>query len=316
MNKVLVVIVVLLTAAGGYWAGRTSRQSGVLDGSGGDGAVVTRFAGRTLRASEVQARAGALPEMMRARVASADARKAFVEELVRGELLAHLAEEKGYERDPEFLKRYVEELGSFYLQKEFEEPERKKTLSDDELHKYFDEHRSQLSRPERVRIALVVFMATNASEKESKRAQARAALREAQANAKDYYAFGSVARARSEDPRTRAAGGEVGYASREDLEHVYGPDLAEAAFDMKNTNEVRSAVVESADAFYVVKLLGREAAYEPRFETMRDALRARLSTERRNEDRKRFMEEIWKKAEVKIDEQALKNLQLTAAGRP
>ena len=314
MQKTLVIgLAVVVAAAGGYWAGRAWYPKGVLDG--GEGVVVARFAGRTLHASAVEARLRALPEIARARLASAEARKKFIEDLARGQLLAHLAEEKGYQHDPEFAKRYADELGTFFIEKEFEEPERRKGPTDDELRKYFDEHHAELSRPERVRVALIAFKVSGAAEKEKKRAQARAALAEARSKAKDYYAFGNIARARSEDARTRASGGEVGYASRDELEHGYGAGLAQAAFEMKNANEIRSTLVESGDAFYVVKLLGREPAYEPRFEVVRDSLRGRLSSERRNADRKRFLDETWKRADVKVDEEAVKSLRV-AAGRP
>jgi len=315
MKRVLVVVLVLLAAVGGYSLGRMARTRSALDGAGG-GAVVARFAGRALHATEVEARLRALPEGIRSRIGSLEARKAFVEELVREQLLARLAEEKSYQRDPEFAKRYAEELGSFYLQKEFEEPEGRKAPTEDEVRKYFEEHRAELSRPERARIALIAFKVSSPSEREKKRAQARAALAEARAKAKDYYGFGNVARARSEDARTRAAGGEVGYASREDLAGLYGPELAQAAFEMKTPNEIRDAVVEAAEAFYLLKFLGREAAYEPRFEALRDSLRARLASERRAADRKRFLDDLWKRADVKIDDEVVRGLTVGKTAAP
>ena len=75
-------------------------------------------------------------------------------------------------------------------------------------------------------------------------------------------------------------------------------------------------MVESGDGFYLVKLLGREAAYEPRFEALRDSLRARLSSERRAADRKRFLDDLWKRAEVKIDDEAVKGLAVGKATSP
>ncbi len=308
MRRVLMVVVIGVAALSGYVVGRNSRSTGSLGEPGGEGAVIARFAGQALHASEVEARVRAVPEMTRARLTSPEARKVFVEDLVREQLLAHLAEEKGYQRDSEFAKRYAEELGSFYLEKEFEEAERRKAPTEDEVRKYFDEHRPELSRPERVRIALIAFKVSSPSEREKKRALARSALAEVKAKSKDYYGFGNVARARSEDARTRAASGEVGYASREELAGAYGPELAQAAFEMKNPNEILPSVVESGGGLYLVKLLGREAAYEPSFETVRDTLRARLASERRTADRKRFLEELWKQAEVKIDDQAVKAL--------
>lgn len=314
-RNAVVAVVVALAAAGGYWVGRASRTGSVLDAAA-DGAVVAQFSGHSLRAGDVEARLRAMPDVARARLASSEARKGFVEDLVREQLLAYLAEEKGYQRDPEFARRYAEELGSFYLEKEFEEPERRKAPTEDEVRKYFEEHRTDLSRPERVRLALIAFKVSSPAEREKKLALARSALAEVRAKAKDYYGFGNVARARSEDARTRAGGGELGYVSREELAGAYGPDLAQAAFEMKNPNEILPSVVESAGAFYLLKLVGREAAYEPRFETVRDTLRARLSSERRTVDRKRFLDELWKRAEVKIDEQAVRGLAIEKAAAP
>jgi parvulin-like peptidyl-prolyl isomerase len=256
-----------------------------------------------------------MPEMVRARLAAPEARKQLVEELVREQVLARLAEEKGYQRDPEVARRYAEELGRFYVEKEFEEPERRKAPGDDELRKYFDERRAELSRPERVRVALIAFKVPSAVERERKRVLARATLAEARARTKDFYAFGNLARARSEDERTRASSGELGYASREDLERAYGADLARAAFELKSAGELRTTPVESADAIYLVKLVGREAAYEPRFEAVRDTLKARWTNERRNAERKAFLDRLWKQAEVRIDDDAVRALDLARTSR-
>lgn len=312
MKKPLLLIV--LAAGAGYWAGHVSSPKSVLD-STGDGAVVARFSGHVLRASDVEERLRAMPDMVRARFRAPEARKGLIEDLVREQLLARLAEEKGYQRDPEVARRYAEELGSVYLEKEFEEPERKKAPTDGELRKYFDEHRAELARPERVRIAVIELKASKPSDREGKRALAQQILSEARAKAKDYYAFGKLARARSEDERTRASSGELGYVSREELGSGYGPEVAKAAFELTKTGEVGSAVVESAGGFYVVKLLGREAAYEPRFEAIRDALQARVANERRNADRKRFLDDLWKAAGVKIDDDAVKKLELASSPR-
>ena len=314
MKNALVVVALLVAAAGGYWAGCGSRTRNVLD-SNAEGAVIARFGAHALHAGEFEARLRATPEVAKERLASPEGRKQLVEEMVRQQLLAHRAEEKGYQRDPEFAKRYAEELGAFFLEKEFEEPERRRAPTDEELRKYFDAHQAEMSRPERVRIALIAFKVTSPEQREKKRALARATLSQAKAKAKDYYAFGSLARARSEDERTRASSGELGYTSRDDLTVGYGPELAQAAFEMRNANEIRGSVVEAPNALYVVKLVGREAAYEPRFEMVRDVLRGRLTNERRNADRKQFLDDLWKQADVKIDEDALKNLKLTSPGR-
>ncbi|MGB8930851.1 MAG: hypothetical protein WCC48_06335, partial [Anaeromyxobacteraceae bacterium] len=194
MSKPLSLTVIVLAAGAGYWVGHGSSPKSVLD-STGDGEVVARFSGHVLRAGDVEARMRAMPDMVRARFKAPEARKGLIEDLVREQLLAHLAEEKGYQRDAEVARRYAEELGNVYLEKEFEEPERKKAPTDDELRKYFDEHHAELARPERVRIAIIELKVAKASDREGKRALAQQALSEARSKAADYYAFGKLARA-------------------------------------------------------------------------------------------------------------------------
>ena len=52
----------------------------------------------------------AMPDMVRARFRAPEARKGLIEDLVREQLLARFAEEKGYQRDAEGARRYAEEL--------------------------------------------------------------------------------------------------------------------------------------------------------------------------------------------------------------
>jgi len=198
--RIAMAVAVGLAAPGGYWVGRASRSDGPLGGPRGEGAVVARSRARLSRERGRGPNARATrrdPESGRL----ARGRKAFLEDLVREQLLA-ASRGEGLPADPEFARRYAEELGSFYLQKEFES-RRAEGATDDEVRTWFEGHRAELSRPERVRIALIAFTVSSPSEREKKRAQARAALAEVRAKAKDYYGFGNVA---GRAPRTRAPG--------------------------------------------------------------------------------------------------------------
>ncbi len=285
----------------GFLLGRT-RPSGPFDG--GEGAAVATFGGHSLRADTLRATLATLPVAARTGVEPA---KRVVEELARTRVLALAAIEKGYDRDPAFVQRLAEQLATAYLEEEVEAPERAKPPSDDEVKTFLEAHRPDYARPERVRVALVSFSAQTPAERSAKRAKAAAALQDARAHAKEYYAFGELARARSEDPRTAARDGELGETTREELAATAGPEVATAAFGMKEPG-VYEGVVESAKGFHVLKLLGREPAYEPQLDELRDTLRARLTTERRAERRKALLDQAWKDAGVRIDEGAIKKV--------
>jgi parvulin-like peptidyl-prolyl isomerase len=303
--RILLIAPVLVALYGAYRLGAASTSSSPLDPQRDEGPAVVRYAGRVLHLSELQARVDALPDPMRTRLDGVPAREEFVKEMVKLELLARAAEDKGYHRDPEFLRRYAHELGQLLVRKEVDE--RHKPPNDDEVRAWLDAHRKELTRPERVRIAVVSFLATDPSERSKKRELARAAFSEAQAMSSDYYAFGRIARERSEDVRSKAQNGELPPATRDELVASLGPEAAEVAFGMQEAG-LADRVVETASGFHVLKFLGREPAYEPNFEDLRETLRARIGVQSRVTAVEKFTNDIWRNAAVQIDAEALKQL--------
>jgi parvulin-like peptidyl-prolyl isomerase len=318
LRSLILGVLALALPYGGYRLGASSEASSPLDSTGDDGPTVGHYGGRVLHLSELQARVDALPQSLRSRLDGASAREDLVKEMIKLELLARAAEDKGYHRDPEFVRRYAQELGQLLVRKEVDD--RQKPPTDDEVRAWLDAHRSELTRPERVRLAVVSFLATDPSERTRKRALASAALAEARAKAGDYYSFGRIARERSEDTRSKGRNGELPPATREELAASLGPEAAEVAFAIQGPGSIAERVVETAGGFHVIKLLGREPAYQPRFEELREALRARISSQSRVAAVEKLTDEIWKAADVRIDEEALKQLQtkgkLTAALPP
>ncbi len=318
--RVILAIGAALVAAavagiGGYLVGRRAVAGSPLTAnSGGD--VIARFDGHTLTLRDVERQIDAQPAPIRERLAGADERKEFVAAHVKALVLAHRAEAKRYHQDPEFVRRYAQELATLLLEKDFEAPERAKPPTDDELRAYFAEHEKDLHRPERLRMALVTFDAPDAATREKKRAAARAALASAQASASNPYAFGNLARLRSEDPRTRGTNGELPPMAREELAAAFGPELAEAAFELTQAGTILPRLVESERALHVVKLVAREGAERPTFDQVKDLLRQRLVAERRQQRFKQFMDETMRSAGVTIDDHAVAGMRVAGgAGR-
>lgn len=282
-----------------------------------EGAILARYAGAKLTLGEAEAQL-ALPNPPSPSVfATPEGRKGWVEGLVRLDLLARLAEEKGYARDPAFLLRMKQELAATVLAKEFEEPQRKRAPTDDEVAQYFREHEAALRRPERLRLAVIAFRAEDDATRRAKRPVAQQVLAELRRRAGDYYAFGELAAARSEEPRSASTSGELPAMSREELEAGFGPTLAEKAFALPRApGTLHDGVVEGERGLFLVKLLSVEPAYAPKLEDVRDALRNQLATERRSKALEAFLADVWKKADVRIDEKALEQLRTLRTAAP
>ena len=304
MKRVSSTLVAAGALAMAFFGGVAFQCSRAPEGllAAGEGPVVARFGDHAIGAD--QARAALASQRLAVRSGGAGSAKEIVQDLARTRVLALRATEKGYDRDPDVVRRHAEQLATLYLEKEvgaLPPP------SDADVRAYLEAHRAELAQPERVRAAVISFAAASAGDRAAKRAKAAAALKDALARRAEYYAFGELARARSEDPRTAARNGELGELTREELTAAIGPEVAAAAFAMPKPG-IHEAVIESASGCHVLKVIARVPAYEPRFEEVRDRLRERLLNERRAERRKAVVDEAWKQADVRIDDDALQKL--------
>ncbi len=241
-------------------------------------------------------------------------RRAAVEQLARARLLAQEAEAADLEKTPEFMRRYSEELARVYLEKAFEEPFKKQLPTDAEVRRFFDENQAKLGRPERVRLAHLALFAPRSDEeaRTRKRSEAQKLLGEIRRKSKDEYTFGRLALTRSEDPRSRPAAGELPFATREEIAARLGSEAEEVAFS-EPPGSVVDHVIETEKGFQIVKVIAREAGREASYDELRDAIKARLTAERREKAFKEFMDAVWTKGNVEIDESALKQVAADAA---
>jgi parvulin-like peptidyl-prolyl isomerase len=141
------------------------------------------------------------------------------------------------------------------------------------------------------------------------RTAAEKVLAEARRSARDEYTFGRLALSVSEDKQSRPAAGELPFATREELSARLGPSTADAAFAAEPG--IIDRVIETDQGFHVVKVLAREQGREASYDELRESIKARLTTERHEKAFKEFIDALWARANVKIDEKALAELDPT-----
>jgi len=300
----------LLLAAGlgaGYLAGRRSAVAGRGAPPDASPAVAT-FEGGAVTAEELRAALEEQGPLLRQDSAGAAGRRRLAEELVRQKLIEQDAAAKGYDHAPEFLREQRRTLVAVYLRKELEEPSARRSPSDAELQDYLDRHRAEYAQPERVRIAHI-FLAAPAdagAARKKKLGEAQALLQKLrQTSARDYYAFATAARERSDDAATKAFGGDLALSSRPEVEARLGREVAEAAFELRGTEVLADHVVETPSGFHLIKLRARVEATSAELASLRGVLRGRVAAELRREDEKALFEALEKNAEVRLDEAAL-----------
>lgn len=123
-----------------------------------------------------------------------------------------------------------------------------------EISEYFENNRFMYSQPERVKarqILVKLAPGATAEQKASAKSRAEEIRKEVADGGKD---FAAVAKERSEDPGTKATGGDLGWVERGSLE----PALADAMFALAAGNV--SEPIETALGYHVVKVDEKQAA--------------------------------------------------------
>jgi len=312
VTALLAIPLVLLAWFAGYRSASQTPSAplpadGLLPVSTRPGAPVASFDGVAITDADLRAAIEEQAPFVRHRYATPEGRREFLDNLVRFELLAREAQKKGYTRDVEIVRQHKRNLVALFVQREFEEPQQKVQIPEPDLRAYYDSHAADYNRPERVRIAHVFWAAPADPEKrKAQRAAAEAALATVkEKDAKDYAAFGELARTASEDPGSKSMGGDLQFLSREALTTRAGAEVAAAAFELKEMGRVLEKVVETPQGFHALKLLGREAALDLPFEKVKDSIRGRLVYERRSESYKKFIEGVNTRAGLTVDAAAL-----------
>ncbi|HEX8825523.1 MAG TPA: peptidylprolyl isomerase, partial [Archangium sp.] len=138
-----------------------------------------------------------------------------------------------------------------------------------EIQDYYEANRFVYQQPERIRARQVLLkVAPEATPEQKARAMERAqALRKEIDGGKD---FAEVARASSEDPGTKAAGGDLGWVERGNWE----PALANAAFAL-NAGEVTQPV-ETKFGIHLVKVEEKKPAQDKKLEEVQDEIATTL----------------------------------------
>ncbi len=131
-------------------------------------------------------------------------------------------------------------------------------ISKEEERKFYDEHKSELSRPEQVRLSEILVSTEQAGNDEEKIAAAKAKADDLLKQIKAGADFAEIAKKSSEGP-SAAQGGDLGYFERGKL----AKQLEDLTFGMKKGDV--SDVVRTKQGFVILKVTEHQTAGIPPF---------------------------------------------------
>lgn len=296
----------------------TERSPGPQAVSGSNSPVVARVGDVVITAEHVEEKLAQQSPEMRSRYNDLNQRKTFVESLVRFEMLARAAYERGLDKEPRVAETIKKILVQELIRDAFDD--KKAEYSEEQLRAYYEKHLSDYVKPERMRSSHIYIHApaedagARAAAKQKtagllsqlKTNVARAAPAHRQHAQYVPNLFAKLAREFSDDQTTRMAGGDLRSLSHEDLERLWSTELADAVFALKGPNDL-TGVVETTQGFHIAAFTSRAHAVNRRFEDagVQDTLKGRLFREEGTKAFDEFVESLRARPDVSIDEKAL-----------
>lgn len=304
------VLAAIALSACGNGSSRPTGQS-PLD----SGPVVAVINDRSLSAQEVKSKLDEQPLFVRSRYATMEKKKEFVDNLIRFELLVQEARRQGLENDPD-IKATLEKAMVQKLLRKQQEAAAAATLDEAELRKYYDEHRSEFVKPERVRVSHIFLAAPTADAALRTKARAEAVKLLADIKSKESdplkTAFEVAATQKSQDSDSKSSGGDLGYRSREELTQAWGSTFTDAAFALQSPSEL-SQLVETDKGIHLLKFQSRQAGMDQSLEQAKPRIEARLQGERRSKSMESLLERLKSQAKIEVKDSALEQIQIEGA---
>lgn len=233
-------------------------------------------------------------------------RRALLDELIRVEVLASNARREGYPDRPDVRRTMDQLLADRYAHDTIDEPLAGLKVTDAELETYYRDHPGEFTVPRSARVAMItVHVPTDATaaqrEALRRRAEQARTLALAQPDGED---FGDLASEFSDDTTTRDRGGEIGWVSDGDAPLHLEAAVLSAIFEPK-VEEAVPPLVETAGAFYVIKLMGQRPGATRPFPEVRDAIRQQLIRQLRADRAAKLYAIALAKVPVNVSEAAV-----------
>ncbi|ATB30508.1 peptidylprolyl isomerase [Melittangium boletus] len=278
------------------------------------GTPVASWTGDRVTAEELHRLLEEMTPALRERYQTLEQKREYVEGLARFELLVREALARGLQDDPEVVAGTKRALVSRLMRAELDEVS--PAVSEADVAAAYERQREDYVRPEQVRLSHIFLAAPRADAPRVAAALEKAEALRLQAlalPARDFAAFGRLARAHSEEPRTQPLDGDLRFRSLDVLAQDFGPELAEAARALVPQGlGALSGVVRTDAGLHVVRLTGHQAALNLTLEDVRAQLSGRLAQERRTRAWNQLLAGLARRSDFTVDAAALARVHVDA----
>jgi len=239
--------------------------------------LLAKMGDKTITKREFDARIMGLPVDLQNRIKTEQQKIVYLDSLVQAELLALEAQSQRIDRETAIAVR-IDDLTTNLLAQEYMRRQWAKlpAISDQEIEKYYDEHKTEIATPPMVR-AQHILIRVDAKAKQEEFNAAYAKINGIRNKAVKGEDFGKLAEQYSEDTTTKTKGGDIGFFTRDRII----PELSQQAFNM-NVGEI-SQPVKTALGYHLIKVNDKTAAKQLTLQEASPRIRAFLENSRQQE---------------------------------
>jgi peptidyl-prolyl cis-trans isomerase C len=268
------------------------------------GAIVARVDDATITVKALQENINRQSPYIRARYASKEQKRVFLDNMIRFEVLAREAARRGLDRDPEVIQTMKSAMITKLLRGELATGVKPDEIPDADLRAFYEARRDRFDKPEEVRVSAIVV---------DKKAEADEAARLARGEqGQSNKGFHALVTRLSTDKESKLRGGDLRYFARDSSE-VPGP-VIEAAFALARTGDV-AGPIEADGKFYIIKQTGRRAAVSRGFDQVKREIQNELYKQRREGAQKKFVDRLKTGAKIEVFDENLKKVRVDTSSR-
>jgi peptidyl-prolyl cis-trans isomerase C len=239
--------------------------------------------GERITQADFEAELAGKPESFRKRAQDKEIKKQVLEKVIQQKILMQAAREEGILDDPAIMAKVQD-----YQQRLILDALKNKVLSEkievteQEMQDYYQSHKFEFYRPERVWVRQIVF------NDKSKAEEVHAQLEESP------HRFKEMAKNYSEDVATKTRGGDMGYIER----GAFPQRLEEKIFSLDEKE--MSQVIEYEGRFYIFQIFKRQEAEHKEFEQVREQIRRRLEFNKKMPNWNQYYQDLRQKAQIEL----------------
>lgn len=233
----------------------------------------------------------------------------LLDEVIQFELFAQKAIELDYHKDPETALAIKKLLVHKFKQKQLDSSLNKIVVNKSEIENVYKAKQSKYSNAEMARAAIIYLQfGKDEKENQSLHAKARTIRDKAMRLSKDTKGFGELAQQYSDDVRTKYKNGLMSWTSPKAQFTQWPAEVINAIFKIENIGDI-SPVIKTKRGMVLLRLVNkREQKIRPLNAVSRQ-IKNTLMAEKKRDWLKKYYQTLKTKADIKIDEKKLKEMQ-------